>query len=371
MSFSEAYNIANIVRSELGQNAEISNEDLTSLVAEVLEKENYLEELERYKLYPLQQEYVTVISRDEEPAPFSKAILAQSLEICAFPKEECFNITVAIEQQLLADGITELPSIDLARITHDYLAENEPPEMVERYRSWIAFSRDTRPLVLLIGGTTGSGKSTISSDIAHRLSIVRTQSTDMLREVMRLLLPERLMPELHASSFNAWKTLPSWDDKPTSFESHFIEGYLAQARGVGLGLEGVLNRAEREQLSVILEGVHIFPAMQRQLAEGQQTIVVPAIVAVLKKKQLRKQLEGRGRKVSKRRAERYLASFEAIWELQSFLVSEANSHQIPIIPNVDIPETIQLVMDTIAERLLKEYPVSPEDIFPTAEPHHP
>ena len=32
-------------------------------------------------------------------------------------------------------------------------------------------------------------RSTISAEIAHRLDIVRTQSTDMLREVMRLMFP--------------------------------------------------------------------------------------------------------------------------------------------------------------------------------------
>ena len=362
LSFKQAYKLANTVRDKLGQDAEITTGELTELVISVLKQEKKVDALERYRRIPHQQ-HIFVIDQEGERVPFSKARLAQSLEICAFPRDESFNITAAIEQQLLDEGVTTITSIELAKFTHQYLMENEPEEMAQRYLAWIAFIRDHRPLVLLIGGTTGCGKSTISSDIAYRLNIVRTQSTDMLREVMRLLIPKRLMPELHASSYNAWQTMPSWDNRPIQFESHFIEGYLTQAREVSVGLEGVLQRAEREQLSLILEGVHIFPALQKQLGEQQDMIVVPFILTVLKRKQLKQQLEGRGRKVSARRAERYMENFDSIWELQSFLASEAERHNVPVIPNVDVQETIQLVMAEIAERLLKIYTVTAEELF--------
>ncbi len=363
MRFNDAYKIANVVRNELSNKDEISVSELTAYVIKTLEKAGYSDLVERYRGGTQPHEHITVIGRNKEPKPFSKATLTQSLEICAFPREECFSIAAAIEQQLLNKGVRTIHSVELGRFTHDYLAHNEPSDMASRYLSWMAFTRDSRPLVLLLGGTTGSGKSTISADIAHRLDIVRTQSTDMLREVMRLLVPERLMPELHTSSFNAWQTLPSWDHKPVSFQTHFIEGYLAQARAVGVGLEGVMKRAEREQLSLILEGVHIFPEMQKRIRERREVIVVPIIISVHKRKQLRRQLEGRGRQISLRRAERYLASFEAIWKLQDFLVAEAETHDIPIIPNEDVAQTVQLVMDAIGERLLNEYKVKAAEFF--------
>lgn len=362
LSFNDAYKIANIVRSKLGQDAEITTKQLTKIVLEILKKERLRDAVIQYQRIP-NQLHIGVIDRKGERIPFSKAHLAQSLEICAFPKEECFNITAAIEQQLIDIGTKHLSSLELARFTYKYLVENEPADMAKRYLAWHAFTRDLRPLVLLIGGTTGCGKSTVSSDIAHRLNIVRTQSTDMLREVMRLLIPKRLMPELHASSFNAWETLPSWDNNPIKFETHFIEGYLTQAREVGVGLEGVLKRAEREQLSLILEGVHIYPALQKQLVEQQNMIVVPIILTVDKRKQLKQQLEGRGRRVSARRAERYLDSFEEIWALQSFLLSEAKRLDITVIENVEVQETIQAVMTEIGDHLLKVYPIPAEKIF--------
>ena len=59
------------------------------------------------------------------------------------------------------------------------------------------------PLVILIGGATGVGKSTIATQLAARLGIVRVVATDAIREVMRSMFSPELMPSLHTSSFQA------------------------------------------------------------------------------------------------------------------------------------------------------------------------
>jgi 2-phosphoglycerate kinase len=217
-------------------------------------------------------------------------------------------------------------------------------------------------MVLLIGGTTGSGKSTISSEIAHRLDIVRAQSTDMLREVMRLMFPERLLPALHVSSYLAWQTLPEamLSDDP---ERRIETGYLAQSREVSIGVEAVLRRASREQVSVIVEGVHIYPELQRELADASDAIVIPLMVAVLKRKRLRKQLKGRGTANQARRAERYLKHFDAIWHLQGFLLEEAEKFNIAVISNSEPDEAIAQVMDVVSAELSLHYSGRPKDAF--------
>ena len=63
------------------------------------------------------------------------------------------------------------------------------------------------PLIVLIGGTTGVGKSTIATEVAHRLGITRIVSTDSIREVMRGIFSQDLMPAIYESAFNAWRGL--------------------------------------------------------------------------------------------------------------------------------------------------------------------
>lgn len=356
MEFEDAYKIADKIRDSLGSDAEITSDQLSKLVAKQLRDLGHNEISKRYLKRSVPLNRITVLDRDGLPQPFSKARLSQGLETCALPEARCYAITAHIEQTLLQRGIRELQSRDLIRITYEYLLRHESEEVARRYLVWFEFSRSGRPLVLLMGGTTGSGKSTISAEIAHRLNIIRTQSTDLLREVMRLMVPERLLPALHTSSFSAWKTLPTSEhsEEPT-LNGDFEQGFLIQASQVGVAIEGVVSRAETEQISLILEGVHVHPALQHHIRETSGVIVVPILLAVLKRKQLRKQLKGRGHQVSTRRAERYLEHFDEIWHLQSFLLREADRFNIPIIANMDQDETIRSIMTTIVDRLSEEF----------------
>jgi len=363
LPFNEAYEIAHQIRKDLGSDAEVSTEALADMVADHLKSKRHKDILERYQKGLQVLTPIWIVDQEGNLQPFSKGRLAQSLEICAFPTDERYTVTYGLEQQLINEGKTEITSTELAEFTYRYLLDNSPPEAARRYLLWVEFIRSDRPLILLVGGTTGVGKSTTSSEIAHRLNIVRTQSTDMLREVMRLMLPERLLPALHVSSFDAWRTLPSRNDKAVSFDTHFIEGYLTQAREVAVGIEGVIHRAEREQISLILEGVHVYPTLQQRLMQQTNAIVIPFLLAVLKRKQLREHLKGRGQHSKLRRADRYLEQFDAIWELQSFLLAEADRHQLSIIPNVERPETIRLVMETITEYLAREFKGKPKTVF--------
>ncbi|MEZ4698454.1 MAG: ATP cone domain-containing protein [Rhodothermales bacterium] len=367
LPFDEAYKLADKVKSEVsdrkGDKGEITTEEIESIVVSHLRKRKDQAVADQYLHRGEKSIPINVFDRDGQPQPFSKGHLSQALEICAFSQEKSYAITSAIEHSLVSSGRKDISSTELARLTYKYLLDHESPDIAKRYVTWVEFSRDGSPLVLLVGGTTGSGKSTISSEIAHRLNIVRTQSTDMLREVMRMMMPKRLVPTLHTSSYTAWTVLPSSQEDPVSFDTHMESGYLTQARQVAVGIEAVLQRAEREHVSMILEGVHINPELQRQFVEDSDAVIVPFILAVVKRKKLRKHLKGRGQQVASRRSENYLKYFESIWRLQSFLLSEADRHSIPIIPNVDEDETIQEVMSTISAVLETRYDGDPKKAF--------
>ena len=77
----------------------------------------------------------------------------------------------------------------------------EPDEPVERLRRWRDLEALGRPLVVLIGGATGVGKSTIATELAARLGITRVSSTDFIRQILRSVVSEAIAPELSRSSF--------------------------------------------------------------------------------------------------------------------------------------------------------------------------
>ena len=54
---------------------------------------------------------------------------------------------------------------------------------------------------VLLGGTTGVGKSTLATMAAHRLGVTRVIATDVIRQVLRASFSRDFMPSVHSSAF--------------------------------------------------------------------------------------------------------------------------------------------------------------------------
>ena len=357
--FKQAYKIASRVRNELEGMEEITTQALRERVAEWLGQSVPPEVVEIYLQAGRPADTIWVHDDQEQSNPFSRFQHQRCLESCGLSNDEAYPVTQAVYEILIARGTTEIKSEELRRVTHHCLKTQLGEEKARRYPVWVEFTRSGRPLILLIGGTTGSGKSTIATEVAHRLGIVRTQSTDMLREAMRMMVPERLLPALHTSSFSAWTTLPanqvSGQGGQEETEALIADGYLAQTELLAVPCEAVIQRALRERVSLILEGVHVHPLLLGRISRETDAIVVPIMLSVRKEKRLRRRISGRRKEAPLRAFEVQLEHFDAIWQLQSFLLSEADRAHVPIIDNSDKETTIKLVVDAIIDILSRHF----------------
>jgi 2-phosphoglycerate kinase len=172
----------------------------------------------------------------------------------------------------------------------------------------------------------------------------------MLREVMRTMVAVQLMPELHESSFNAWKALPAHQEHSPS-SKRVIDGYHRQADLVEVAAEAVLQRALRENVSLLLEGVHVRPSLIDKIPHDSNAIVIQIILGVTNKKQLQRQFQGRSKSSQDRRADRYLESFDAIWELQKALLAEAKTSNLSVIINDNLTDALAMIMRNISNSL--------------------
>ena len=286
------------------------------------------------------------------------------MESCGLSSDDASSITSTIYNDLLNRGYSEISSNKLGRMTYNLLVSEMGKKIAERYLVWSDFLHSERPLLLLIGGTAGVGKSTIATEVGHRFGIVRTQSTDMLREVMRMMTPPSLSPVLHASSYNSWKVQPNVGKNDVMTEELLINGYLRQAELLSVACEAIINRALKEKVSLILEGVHVNPGLVKKIPQDNEVIIVPIMLSVLKASKLREYIKGRGKDVPERRSKRYLDHFTEIWELQSYLMAEADHHKVPIVSNTNKEKAIQEVMTTINDFLFPHFSHDLDTIFP-------
>lgn len=361
--FDEAYRLASDVRRELDDVDEISTSELRARIVRHLRDLPYPEAADQYQAKVRVPAPVMVRDGGGEAVPFSRGRLQQRLESCCLSMEEASDAARLVYDRLLQEDFTDISSQRLARLTHDCMQRDIGVDCAQRYLVWLDFSRSGRPLILLIGGAAATGKSTISTEMASRLEIVRTQSTDMLRQVMRMMIPERLLPVLHTSSFNAWKTVSGGPRDQIKQDTLLVDGYLQQAKLIHVACEAVIERSVQERVSLVLEGVHVLPSLQEIIPQDADAVVVPIMLAVLKKDHLMRHIKGRGTNTPQRRSERYLENFEDIWQLQSFILSEADRTHTPIVVNSDKETTIRELMKIIGDNLAQDFDRSPEEVF--------
>lgn len=358
--YEQAYEIASAVREELHNKEAVSTEALRQQVLPHLKV--FGPEVTHSYLGPATPASIEIRFSDGHTRPFSRGRHRLSLASCGLTNEETAAAAASIYEDLLARYVREISSRRLRHLTYQHLKRELGEAAARNYLVWESFKRSNRPLVVLIGGGVGSGKSTVAAHLAHRLDVVRIQSTDMLREVMRTMVPQRLLPVLHTSSFVAWKEMPALALSKDE-DAALIEGYLTQAKLVSVACEAVLSRAVRERVSLILEGVHAHPDLLPAAAEDSDTIVVRVVLGVLKQRALRDRIRGRGKEEPDRRAKRYLRHFDEIWGLQDFMLSEADRLQVPIVPNVELDRTVQEVVEIVMKALSAEFTGTPEDVF--------
>lgn len=119
--------------------------------------------------------------------PFSKGILARSLRVSNIGLDEAYGIANEIENSLIEENITELTVNDLAKYIADYLKKFDEGVSL-KYSKWREVRKSDEPLIILIGGSSGVGTSSMAFELANRLGLKNLISTDMIREVMRKIV---------------------------------------------------------------------------------------------------------------------------------------------------------------------------------------
>lgn len=362
LTFDQAFQIATIVRESMEKGSEITEEDLRNRVVAQLESFD-AQIVGRYKAANVESQTVLIRLEDGATAPFSRGQHRIDFESCGMTIDESTALAQTVYDDLQQRPDAPIEVQELRHMIHSSMEEMAGAEAARRYVAWVEFQKSDRPLMVFLGGTPGTGKSSIASQLAHRLEIVRTQSTDMLREVMRMMIPKRLLPVLHTSSFNAWKDVPGGPGSRADLDEALASGYLAQTELLSVAAEAVIQRTLQERVSLILEGVHVHPHLLETIPHDQDAIVVPMLLAVLDRQVLQSRIMGRGRLVPARRARRYLQHFDDIWRLQTFLLSEADRTGIHIVPNEDKDKTGRRVMGTIVDAIAREFSGSPDQVF--------
>ncbi len=113
------------------------------------------------------------------------------------------------------------------------------------------------PLIILLGGASGVGKTTLANALVQELGLAHHVSTGFLREAVRSVLPQAQARVLEGHAFDAWQLM----DGAAPSDHRALTGTLAQARILEPAFQACIARSLREGVSLVLEGSHILPGV--------------------------------------------------------------------------------------------------------------
>lgn len=290
---------------------------------------------------------VIVIAEGEPGLPYSKGLRASELMVTGLSPFRAYQVAEQIEERLRERRVASVTSEELDELTVDVLTDVAGERYASNFLKWREIRSLDLPLVLMIGGATGVGKSTVATQLAVRLGIVRVVATDAIREVMRALFTTELMPTLYTSSFDADSALREPPPRPTD---RVIVGFREQTAAVSVGVNALVERAAMEGTSVVIEGAHVVPGFVDLGPYEGRVLAVPLVVTVDDEDLHRGHFTARAMESLPRPAERYLQGFGNIRRVQKYIKSQALMHNVPVIPNYSLDQTLARVIDLVVER---------------------
>jgi 2-phosphoglycerate kinase len=284
--------------------------------------------------------------------PYSKGLMARALMRVGVSAVRAYELARRVEKDLV-DGRKETVEFDRVEdLAIEVLGDGEGEKAVGRLRRYRDLEQLDVPIIILIGGATGTGKSTVATEVAYRLGITRVTSTDFVRQTLRAFFSPEFMPSIHQSSFDAGSALRSAEEEQVD---PLLHGFLDQTRNVLVGVDAAIERSLEEGWSTVLEGVHLVPGMLSTKIENALT--VQCVLAIESEEAHASHFWIRDlASDGLRPLDKYLERLSDIRYLQDYIVERAEKEGVPVIDNHDREGATAAVMElvlTAADRLQK------------------
>jgi 2-phosphoglycerate kinase len=354
--FDEAFELSQSIRNELKNKSKITSNELQTLVSATLAK-RYGKKTQTAYLARHQPKSDIIVHTPSRSLAFSVDVLNHSLGACAINPKHALIGASKVQAAIRKTGHKEINHKSLRRLIYRCLRDHCSEKAANKYLAWRRFHNSNTPLILMLGGATGTGKSTIAAELAYRLDIARTQSTDMMREIIRPYLASQVTPSLQYFSFEAWRGLPPLSYAAQAGDNNkVITGFLAQLSSMKPAIETTIERAFEENAHLVLEGVHVVPGEFDLCRAENEAVCMQFMLATLDKQSLIKQLKKRVRKQSKYRNTGHEEFIDEIWQLQTWLLELADRENVNIVPNINVEDSIREILEIASQIILQRFP---------------
>ncbi|MHA1220859.1 MAG: hypothetical protein ACTSQB_03930, partial [Candidatus Heimdallarchaeota archaeon] len=240
----------------------------------------------------------------------------------------------SLNEQELLSNLTQLGEKYLTRY-----------QTIKEYYSLSQQGLQKLPLIFVIAGIPGTGKSAIAKELSTALSISNVIGGDALRSSLRAFVPQKENEVFFASAYNSWKFFG--DDT----KENLLHGYQKQSAIMNQAVQRMIaDRGLRDGESLLVEYLHFLPS-QYNSEVLQHPSFIPIVLRITDLTIYKERIQARARYSHLRSSsDRLFAQIEKYLILQDYLCSEAKTHNIPIINIDDIEQGFEKILDYVMQR---------------------
>jgi 2-phosphoglycerate kinase len=269
--------------------------------------------------------------------------------------ETSLQLAARVERDLATPGLvpavstahgSEVDLDDVIAVASWVLAEAGEHETIRRLRVRWWVRRRKEPFVVVVGGASGVGKSTVSQAAARALGIDTVLSTDMVRAVLRVTIHPDLFPALSESSFSAQRMFRS------NLEGNqLLIAFEQQASIVAGATMGLVRRVLKEGQQVMINGVHVVPGLVEIPPEWS---VFGYVLTVSDPAEHERRFRQRF-DTFKRDADHALSRMAAIRDLNDYIVAHSRAAGATVIESTEYEETVSALVGAMARDIDRAY----------------
>ncbi|ANQ09469.1 Uncharacterized protein PCOAH_00038070 [Plasmodium coatneyi] len=235
---------------------------------------------------------------------------------------------------------------------------------------WILSKFRKKKYIIILSGTSGGGKSTLSCLLGFFLNIRRILSTDVVREILRKY---KMKDDkyLKFSTYESWRVNDSDDDggssigdesgggkaDPEASKAHSaemrlrrkcIENYAKQCELLFTYIDDIISDHIRSNESIIIEGVHLNADMMEKFNKKYPNSIIYFLVYINDRETSIQRFSSRSVD-SQTEENKYIKNINYINDIQKYLLERTQCLQLPInyIENIDIYNSLEKVLRII------------------------
>jgi 2-phosphoglycerate kinase len=217
---------------------------------------------------------------------------------------------------------------------------------VKQYYQLAQQGEQKLPIIPLIIGMPGVGKTALAKELSNALGISLVIGGDSLRSSLRQFISNKDNEVFNSSVYNTWKL---YGEKT---KESILEGYKAQANIMNKAVQYMIaDRGLRDGESMIIEYLHFLPS-QFDLDILKHPSIMPVIVKITDQDIYKSRIKDRSKFTHLRSSgDRLLSKIDIYQTMQEYLCEEANKFDMKIVTLDDFQSGFEEILDFCINRI--------------------